>query len=74
MNVYIIRKTEGEIQTVNRTVDGLALEAAGLDIVMVNGIEANKPAIEEALEKQAFADAEDSDGVSYKIERHFVGG
>lgn len=74
MNVYIIRKVDGEILSVNRTLDGLALEAVGMDIVSVNGSEASKPAIEEALEKQAFADAEDSEGVSFKIERHFVGG
>ncbi len=78
MNVYIIRKTSGEIMTVNRTIDGVSLEAFAIGITSVDRKKASKDAIKAAIENSAdasaFVDAEDDEGTAYKIERHFVAG
>jgi len=76
MNVYIIRNATGEILTVNRTIDGVSLEAFAIGITTVDGNIASKDAIAAAIQSSINAapsvDAEDDDGTAYKIERHFV--
>lgn len=74
MNVYIIRQVDGENLCVQRTPDGVALEAFGLGISKVDGQVVTPEVIAAALDKKPSADAEDDDGTAYKIERHFVAG
>lgn len=74
MNVYIIKSATGEILSVNRTTDGTAQEAYGLDIILVAGKKAGKDVIDAALAKEPSVSAEDSEGNAFTIERHFVAG
>jgi len=73
MNIYIIKKATGEIVAVNRTIVGVALEAYGLDIATVGGIEANRESIEDALASSPSCECLTSDGEILVIERHFLG-
>lgn len=73
MNIYIIKKATGEIVAVNRTIVGVALEAYGLDVVTVEGVEAESDAIRKALATSPSCDCLTSDGEILTIERHFLG-
>lgn len=72
-NIIIIKSAEGQIMSVNRTIDGCCLEVIGLDIVTIGGLDADHEILRKSLDNSAIVTAEDSDGVKYTVERHFLG-
>lgn len=73
MNVYIIKKVTGEILSVNRTITGVAMEAYGLDVVTVEGRDAGKEEIENAMSSKPMIECRTSDDQIIIIERHYLG-
>jgi len=73
MNVYIIKKVTGEILSVNRTITGVAMEAYGLDVTMVEGRKADKDEIEREMSSKPMIECRTSDDQIIIIERHYLG-
>lgn len=73
MNVYILKKANGEILAVNRTIMGVAMEAYGLDIVKIEGQPADKEAIDKVMSSKPAAECLTSGGQTIIIERHYLG-
>lgn len=71
MNVLIIKKSD-EILSVNMTSTGCAMELYALECESIEGKEASRETLEEALQSSSSVSGATREGDELRIERHFV--